>query len=46
MADEAGEGADIDERQGVAVDFGSEDEDEEAGGRTFEVRDEDEESEP
>ena len=45
MADEAGEGADIDERQGVAVDFGSEDEDDEGGGRTYEVRDEDEESE-
>ena len=45
MGDEAGEGADIDERQGVAVDFGSEDEDDEAGGRTFEVRDEEEESE-
>lgn len=45
MGDEAGEGADIDERQGVAVDFGSEDEDEEGGGRTFEVRDEGEESE-
>ena len=46
MAGEAGEGADIDERQGVAVDFGSEDGDDEDGGRTFEVRDEDEESEP
>ncbi|KAF2716323.1 Sec63-domain-containing protein [Polychaeton citri CBS 116435] len=34
----------MDERQGVAVDFGSEDEDEEGAG-TFEVRDEDEESE-
>ena len=45
MADDAGEGADIDERQGVAVDFGSEDEEEEGGGRTFEVREEDEESE-
>ncbi|KAH9840433.1 Sec63 Brl domain [Teratosphaeria destructans] len=45
MADEAGEGADIDERQGVAVDFGDEEEDEEGGGQTFEVRDEDEESE-
>ncbi|KAF2766872.1 Sec63-domain-containing protein [Teratosphaeria nubilosa] len=45
MADEAAEGADIDERQGVAVDFGDEEEDEEGGGRTFEVRDEDEESE-
>ena len=44
MADEAGEGADIDERQGVAVDFGSEDEDEEGNGRSFEVRDQDEES--
>lgn len=45
MGDDAGEGANIDERQGVAVDFGSEDEDEEEGGRTFEVRDEGEESE-
>ena len=45
MDDDAGEGADIDERQGVAVDFGSEDEDEEGGGRTYEVRDDDEESE-
>ena len=45
MGDDAGEGADIDERQGVAVDFGSEDEDEEGGGRTYEVRDDDEESE-
>jgi pre-mRNA-splicing helicase BRR2 len=45
MADEAGEGADIDERQGVAVDFGDEDEDEEGGGRTYEVRDEADESE-
>ncbi|KAF2482587.1 Sec63 Brl domain-containing protein [Neohortaea acidophila] len=44
MGDEAGEGADIDERQGVAVDFES-DEDDEEGGRTFEVRDGDEESE-
>ena len=45
MGDEAGEGAELDERQGVAVDFGDEDEEEEGGGRTFEVRDEDEESE-
>ncbi|EMC94943.1 hypothetical protein BAUCODRAFT_72059 [Baudoinia panamericana UAMH 10762] len=45
MGDEAGEGADIDERQGVAVDFGDEDEDEEGGGQTFEVREDDEESE-
>ncbi|RMY74401.1 hypothetical protein D0863_03266 [Hortaea werneckii] len=45
MGDEAGEGADIDERQGVAVDFGDEDEDEEGQGRTYDVRDEDEESE-
>ncbi|KAI6915718.1 hypothetical protein KC332_g19178, partial [Hortaea werneckii] len=45
MGDEAGEGADIDERQGVAVDFGDEDEDEEGEGRTYDVRDEDEESE-
>ncbi|KAK3054468.1 Pre-mRNA-splicing helicase BRR2 [Extremus antarcticus] len=45
MADDAAEGADIDERQGVAVDFGDEDDEEEGGGRTFEVRDEGEESE-
>jgi pre-mRNA-splicing helicase BRR2 len=31
MGDEAGDGADIDERQGVAVDFGEDDEDEEEG---------------
>jgi len=35
-----GEGAEIDERQGVAVVFDEEDEDEEEGGQTFEVRDE------
>ena len=29
MGDEGGDGADIDERQGVAVDFGEDDEDEE-----------------
>ncbi|GAB7354044.1 hypothetical protein MBLNU459_g4625t1 [Dothideomycetes sp. NU459] len=40
--DEAGDGADIDERQGVAVDFGDE-EDEEA--QNFEVRDDGEDSE-
>ncbi|KAK5124119.1 hypothetical protein LTR85_001822 [Meristemomyces frigidus] len=45
MGDDAGDGADIDERQGVAVDFEDEDEVEEGGGRTFEVREEDEESE-
>lgn len=45
MADQVAEGADIDERQGVAVDFGDEDQDEEAGGQTFEVREEDDESE-
>ncbi|KAK0838657.1 Pre-mRNA-splicing helicase BRR2 [Friedmanniomyces endolithicus] len=45
MGDEAGEGADIDERQGVAVDFGDESEEEEGGGQTFEVREDDEESE-
>ena len=45
MGGEAGDGADIDERQGVAVDFGSEDDADEAAGRTFEVRDEDEQSE-
>lgn len=46
MADEAAEGADIDERQGVAVDFGEDDEEEEEGkGQTYEVREEDEESE-
>ncbi|KAK3630927.1 Pre-mRNA-splicing helicase BRR2 [Elasticomyces elasticus] len=44
MGEEAGEGADIDERQGVAVDFGDESEDEEGGGQTFEVREDDEES--
>lgn len=44
MADGAGEDADLDEQQGVAVDFGDEEDDEDAG-RTFEVRDEDEESE-
>ncbi|THX86959.1 Sec63-domain-containing protein [Aureobasidium pullulans] len=35
-ADDAGEGADIDDRQGVAVDFGDEDEEE---GQNYEVRD-------
>ncbi|OQO00368.1 hypothetical protein B0A48_13716 [Cryoendolithus antarcticus] len=45
MEEEAGEGADIDERQGVAVDFGSEDEEDESKGQTYEVRDEDDESE-
>ncbi len=45
MADDAEEGADIDERQGVAVDFEDEDEDEDGGAGTFEVREEDEESE-
>ncbi|KAK3114633.1 Pre-mRNA-splicing helicase BRR2, partial [Teratosphaeriaceae sp. CCFEE 6253] len=45
MGDEGGDGADIDERQGVAVDFGDESEEEEGGGRTFEVREDDEESE-
>ena len=37
-------GGDLDERNGVAVDFGDEDEEDE-GAKTFEVRDEDEESE-
>ena len=37
-------GAELDERQGVAVVFDESDEDEEAAGRTFEVRDEDEPS--
>ncbi|QIW95898.1 hypothetical protein AMS68_001416 [Peltaster fructicola] len=45
MIDQDAEGADIDERQGVAVDFGDEDQDEEAGAQTFEVREEDDESE-
>ncbi|KAK5134339.1 hypothetical protein LTR08_006519 [Meristemomyces frigidus] len=45
MGDDAGDGADMDERQGVAVDFEDEDEVEEGEGRTFEVRDEDDESE-
>jgi pre-mRNA-splicing helicase BRR2 len=36
--------AELDERQGVAVVFDESDEDEEGGGRTFEVRDEDEPS--
>ena len=45
MGDEAGVGADIDERQGVAVDFGDEEEEEEGARQTYEVRDEDEESE-
>ena len=40
----AGEGAELDERQGVAVVFDESDEDEEGAGRTFEVRDEDEAS--
>ncbi|KAJ9624830.1 Pre-mRNA-splicing helicase BRR2 [Taxawa tesnikishii (nom. ined.)] len=40
--DEAGVGADIDERQGVAVDFGDE---EEEGEQAYEVRDEDDTSE-
>ncbi|KAG7006014.1 pre-mRNA-splicing factor brr2 [Physcia stellaris] len=37
-------GAELDERQGVAVVFDESDEDEETAGRTFEVRDEDEPS--
>ena len=37
-------GAELDERQGVAVLFDESDDDEEAAGRTFEVRDEDEPS--
>lgn len=41
---EAEGGAELDERQGVAVVFDESDEDEEAAGRTFEVRDEDEPS--
>ena len=45
MGDEAGVGADIDERQGVAVDFGDEEEEEEGARQTYEVRDESEESE-
>ncbi|KAK4565331.1 Pre-mRNA-splicing helicase BRR2 [Recurvomyces mirabilis] len=45
MGDDGGEGGDMDERQGVAVDFGDEEEEEEEGGRTFEVRDEGDESE-
>ncbi|CAK4033410.1 Pre-mRNA-splicing factor brr2 [Lecanosticta acicola] len=44
MGEGAAEEADLDEQQGVAVDFGDEEDDEDAG-RTFEVRDEDEESE-
>lgn len=44
MGDGAQDEADMDEQQGVAVEFGSEDEDEDAG-RTFEVREEDDESE-
>lgn len=44
MADGDADGADIDERQGVAVDFGDEDEEEDAGAQ-FEVREEDDESE-
>lgn len=43
MGEGAADEADLDEQQGVAVDFG--DEGDEEGGRTFEVRDEDEESE-
>ncbi|KZF25929.1 Sec63-domain-containing protein [Xylona heveae TC161] len=41
MAAEGEGGAALDERQGVAVVFDESDEDEEGGGRTFEVRDED-----
>jgi pre-mRNA-splicing helicase BRR2 len=41
---EGGDDAELDDQQGVAVDFGDEEEDED-NGRTFEVRDEDEESE-
>lgn len=40
----AEDGAELDERQGVAVVFDESDEDEEAAGRTYEVRDEDEPS--
>lgn len=38
------DGAELDERQGVAVVFDDEDEDEEGGAATFEIRDEDEPS--
>ncbi|KAF2099454.1 pre-mRNA splicing helicase [Rhizodiscina lignyota] len=38
------DGADLDERQGVAVVFDEEDEDEEGAGQTYEVRDEDDTS--
>lgn len=46
MDEEGGqeEGAELDERQGVAVVFDESDDDEEGGGQTFEVRDEDEPS--
>ncbi|KAL8824065.1 MAG: hypothetical protein Q9191_005324 [Dirinaria sp. TL-2023a] len=42
--DNVGEGAELDERQGVAVVFDESDEDEEGAGRNFEVRDEDDAS--
>ncbi|KAK4997051.1 Pre-mRNA-splicing helicase BRR2 [Elasticomyces elasticus] len=42
---EEGEGVEMDERQGVAVDFGSDDEEEGGGGQTYEVRDGDVSSE-
>ena len=42
--DGANEGADLDERQGVAVVFDESDEDEDGVARTFEVRDEDDSS--
>ncbi|KAI9813084.1 MAG: DEIH-box ATPase [Pycnora praestabilis] len=41
---EEGEGADLDERQGVAVVFDESDEDEDGVARTYEIRDEDESS--
>ena len=40
---DGGDGDELDERDGVAVDFGSDDDDEE-GGRTFEIREEGEDS--
>lgn len=45
MGDEADDGADIDERQGVAVDFGDEEEEEDGQGQTYEIKDDGDESE-
>lgn len=45
MGDEAGDGADIDERQGVAVEFKDEEDEGEDGGVANEIRDEDDDSE-